>query len=233
MRKTIQFLFVLALLASCAGRNEGNFHLTGTIEGAEGKHVLVFPADVKDIFHGEKPLAKIRIRNNKIEAFLSLDSNSVYELFVPNRKEGGSYAGLPIFVDSPELYVTYSKSQGGDSRIYTSSESPLNAFYSSYRESKDKALQDDTAECHRLFDSLARANTYFTKEYQELFKERKWKLALDAMPLNIPKVVVVDNAGDLLTLRSRASEFSRSGDKKASVSIDFEEKQAIVTVTKK
>jgi hypothetical protein len=159
MRKTIQLLFALALLASCAGRNEGNFHLTGTIEGAEGKHVLVFPADVKDIFHGEKPLAKIRIRNNKIEAFLSLDSNSVYELFVPNRKEGGSYAGLPIFVDSPELYVTYSKSQGGDSRIYTSSESPLNAFYSSYRESKDKALQDDTAECHRLFDSLARANT--------------------------------------------------------------------------
>ena len=71
------------------------------------------------------------------------------------------------------------------------------------------------------------------KEYQELFKERKWKLALDAMPLNIPKVVVVDNAGDLLTLRSRASEFSRCGDKKASVSIDFEAKQAIVTVTKK
>ena len=71
------------------------------------------------------------------------------------------------------------------------------------------------------------------KEYQELFKERKWKLALDAMPLNIPKVVVVDNAGDLLTLRSRASEFSRGGDKKASVSIDFEAKQAIVTVTKK
>lgn len=70
-------------------------------------------------------------------------------------------------------------------------------------------------------------------EYQELFKERKWKLALDAMPLNIPKVVVVDNAGDLLTLRSRASEFSKDGNKRASVSIDFENKQAIVTVTKK
>ena len=71
------------------------------------------------------------------------------------------------------------------------------------------------------------------KEYAELFKERKWKLALDAMPLNIPKVVTVDNAGDLLTLRSRASEFSKDGNKQASVSIDFEAKQAIVTVTKK
>ena len=167
MRKTIQLLFALALLASCAGRNEGNFHLTGTIEGAEGRYALVFPADVMDIFHGEKPLAKIRIRNNKIDAYLSLDSNSVYEFFVPVQK--GAYASLPFFVDSPKLYVTYSKSDGRDARIHTSSESPLNAFYSSYRESKEKALQDDTAEYRRLFDSLARANTYFTKEYQELF----------------------------------------------------------------
>ena len=169
MRKTIQLLFALALLASCAGRNEGNFHLTGTIEGAEGRYALVFPADVMDIFHGEKPLAKIRIRNNKIDAYLSLDSNSVYEFFVPNLKGGGGYAGLPFFADCSELYVTYSKSDGRDARIHTSSESPLNAFYSSYRESKEKALQDDTAEYRRLFDSLARANTYFTKEYQELF----------------------------------------------------------------
>ena len=80
-----------------------------------------------DVFHGEKPLAKIRIRNNKIDAYLSLDSNSVYNIYVPNRKEGGSYAGLPFFVDSPELYVTYSKGEGDESRIYSSSESPLKA----------------------------------------------------------------------------------------------------------
>lgn len=205
MRKTIQLLFALALLASCAGRNEGNFHLTGTIEGAEGKHVLVFPVDVKDIFHGEKPLAKIRIRNNKIEAFLSLDSNSVYELFVPNRKEGGSYAGLPIFVDSPELYVTYSKSQGGDSRIYTSSESPLNAFYSLYRESKDKAIQDDTAESHRLFDSLARANTYFTKEYQE-FLDRYYASSgakRDSLTVLLSKL---EMSGEMLTPEGQARD---------------------------
>ena len=72
-----------------------------------------------------------------------------------------------------------------------------------------------------------------TKEYIDLFKERKWKLALDAMPLNIPKVVQVDSPGDLLILRARASEFSKEGNKKASVSLDFDEKQAIVTVTKK
>ena len=72
-----------------------------------------------------------------------------------------------------------------------------------------------------------------TKEYIDLFKDRKWKLALDAMPLNIPKVVQVENAGDLLILRARASEFSKEGNKKASVSIDFEQKQAIVTVSKK
>lgn len=72
-----------------------------------------------------------------------------------------------------------------------------------------------------------------TKEYIELFKERKWKLALDAMPLNIPKVVDVETPNDLLILRARASEFSKEGDKKASVSIDLEEKRAIVTVTRK
>lgn len=69
-------------------------------------------------------------------------------------------------------------------------------------------------------------------EYQELFKARKWKLALDAMPLNLPKVVSVENTGDLLILRTRASEFSRNGAKKASVSIDWDAKKAIVTVTK-
>ena len=71
------------------------------------------------------------------------------------------------------------------------------------------------------------------KEYQELFAERRWKLALDAMPRHIPKAVKVESAGDLLTLRSRASEFSREGDKKASVSIDLDARQAIITVTKK
>lgn len=70
-------------------------------------------------------------------------------------------------------------------------------------------------------------------EYQELFRARKWKLALDAMPLNMPKAVPVENANDLLILRARASDFSRSGNKKVSVSLDFDEKQAIVTVTKK
>ena len=70
-------------------------------------------------------------------------------------------------------------------------------------------------------------------EYIDLFKERKWKLALDAMPLNIPKVVTVENTGDLLILRARASEFSRNGSKRASVNIDLDAKQAIVTVTKK
>ena len=70
-------------------------------------------------------------------------------------------------------------------------------------------------------------------EYIDLFKERKWKLALDAMPLNIPKVVVVENTGDLLTLRARASEYGKESNKKVSVSIDLDAKQAIVTVTKK
>ena len=76
-------------------------------------------------------------------------------------------------------------------------------------------------------------NMNMKTQYQDLFKERKWKLALDAMPLNIPKVVVVENTGDLLILRARASEFSKEGNKKASVSIDFDAKQAIVTVTQK
>ena len=70
-------------------------------------------------------------------------------------------------------------------------------------------------------------------EYIDLFKERKWKLALDAMPLNIPKVVQVENAGDLLTLRARASEYGKESNRRVSVSIDFDAKQAIVTVTKK
>lgn len=72
------------------------------------------------------------------------------------------------------------------------------------------------------------------KSYIELFAERKWKLAFDAMPLNIPKVVKVESLSDLPTIRVRASEFTKENDKKrVSVSLDYDNKHAIVTVTKK
>ena len=204
MRKTILLLFALTLLSSCTGRNDGNFHLTGTIEGSGGKYALVFPVDVTNVFH-EKPLAKIRIRNNKIDTFLSLDSNSVYEIDVPVHK--GEYAPLPFFADSPELYVTYSKGEGWDARIYTSSESPLNAFYSLYRESKDKALQDDTAEYKMLFDSLARANTYYTKEYQILwdrcFVEGASGAERDSLTVLLRKL---EMSGEMLTPEGQARD---------------------------
>lgn len=204
MRKTILLLFALTLLSSCTGRNDGNFHLTGTIEGAGGKYALVFPVDVTNVFH-EKPLAKIRIRNNKIDTFLSLDSNSVYEIDVPVHK--GEYAPLPFFADSPELYVTYSKGEGWDARIYTSSESPLNAFYSLYRESKDKALQDDTAEYKMLFDSLARTNTYYTKEYQILwdrcFVEGASGAERDSLTVLLRKL---EMSGEMLTPEGQARD---------------------------
>ena len=72
------------------------------------------------------------------------------------------------------------------------------------------------------------------KEYIDLFADRKWKLAFDAMPLNIPKVVSVESVGDLPTIRVRASEFSKESEtKRVSVSLDYDNKQAIITVTKK
>lgn len=71
-------------------------------------------------------------------------------------------------------------------------------------------------------------------EFVNLFADRKWKLAFDAMPLNIPKVVSVESRGDLLTMRVRASEFNKENEtKRVSVSLDFDGKQAIVTVVKK
>lgn len=72
------------------------------------------------------------------------------------------------------------------------------------------------------------------KESKELFQMRKWKLALSLLPLDRKTVVKVENANDLLTLRARASDFSKeSVDKKVSVSLDLDNKTAKVTVTKK
>ena len=72
------------------------------------------------------------------------------------------------------------------------------------------------------------------KEYIDLFKERKWKQALDAMPVGVSKIITVENPNDLLILRVRASEFSKAGDKTVSItSLDLERKQANVIVTKK
>lgn len=71
-------------------------------------------------------------------------------------------------------------------------------------------------------------------KYQELFKTRKWKLALSFLPLDEEVTVKVKKVGDLLTIRTRASEFTKeSQDKRASVSLDYEGKQAIIKVTMK
>ena len=73
--------------------------------------------------------------------------------------------------------------------------------------------------------------------YIDLFKERKWKEALDAMPVGAPRIVPIDSARDLQTLRVRASEFNRNSDKTVSISVDYnwdkKKEHVIVTVTKK
>lgn len=69
--------------------------------------------------------------------------------------------------------------------------------------------------------------------YTELFKQRKWKLALSLLPLDTPTDVRIKGISDMLALRSRASEFTReSEDKRVSVSL-VDNKTARVTVTKK
>ena len=204
MKKTILLLFVLALLASCAGRKVGNFHITGTIEGAKEKYALVCPVDAKEFHPVEKSLAKIRIRNNKIDACLSLDPNSVYEFCVPTIKGWRGEAFLPFFVDCSELYVIYSKDERGES-FDISSESPLNAFFSLYQKTKEKALQDDRAEYHRLYDSLMRKNTYYTKEYQEL-KDRYNAASgakLDSLTVLLSKLEL---SGEMLTPEGQARD---------------------------
>ena len=71
-------------------------------------------------------------------------------------------------------------------------------------------------------------------EYQDLFKTRKWKLALSFLPLDTPTTIRVKKVGDLMTLRVRASEFSKeSEDRKVSVNVDYESKSATITVTRK
>ena len=205
MRKTILFLLALALLASCAGGNDGNFHLTGTIEGAATKYALVCPVE-ESVFHSpDEVLKKIRIRNNKVDAHLSLDSNMVYKFCVYTRKGVGEYASLPFFVDCSELYVTYSKSDGKYAGIHTNSESPLNAFFGLYQKKKEKALQDVVAEFHRQIDSLAQANTYYTKEYQAFFDRYNASSGVkrDSLTVLLSKL---EMSGEMLTPEGQARD---------------------------
>ena len=68
------------------------------------------------------------------------------------------------------------------------------------------------------------------ESYIDLFRERKWKAAFAAMPLNIPKAINLESANDLNIIRVRACEFSKGSDRTVSVSADYDLKQAIVTV---
>lgn len=73
-----------------------------------------------------------------------------------------------------------------------------------------------------------------SKEYITLFNERKWKAAFDAMPLGVSKIVPVNSASDLPIIRTRASEFNKENEtKRVSVSIDYDQKAATVTVNRK
>ena len=207
MKKSILLLFALVVLSSCGGRNNGYIHITGTIEGAEGDYVLVCPVDESVFNRANKSLNKIRIRDNKIEAYLCLDSNSVYEINIPMDEGGGSYAFHPFFVDSPELYVTYTKDEGGEDEIeiFVSSKSPLNSFYSLYQKTKEKALQDDRAEFHMLYDSLKRENTYYTKEYQELLDRYYAVSGAQRDSLTVP-LGRLELSGEMLTPEGQARD---------------------------
>ena len=83
----------------------------------------------------------------------------------------------------------------------------------------------------------AKSNNQMKATYLDLFKERKWKEALDAMPLGAARIVPVSSARDLQILRVRASDFNKETDKVASISVDYdwmpEKEHIIVTVTKK
>jgi len=75
------------------------------------------------------------------------------------------------------------------------------------------------------------------EDYIELFKQRKWKEALDSIPVGRSRIIPVETARDLQTLRVRASEFNRDSDKTASISVDYKwdknKEHVIVTITKK
>lgn len=88
----------------------------------------------------------------------------------------------------------------------------------------------------RTKDAVFRIKNMKTN-YIDLFKERKWKEALDAMPVGGPRIVPVNSARDLQILRVRASEFNKDSEKLASVAVDYDwdpgKEHVIVTVTKK
>ena len=165
MKQVTQLFFALAFLLSCSSRHEGNFHITGTIEGVERKYVYVLPGN-ENMDLRSKSLKKIRIRNNKVDTYLSLDSNLVYRVLVPIGKDLGEFKNLYFFADCQELPVFCAK---GEDVVCSASQSPLNTYYQSYLETKKNAHQDDWADYYRQYDSLRQKNTYHTKEYQELF----------------------------------------------------------------
>ena len=200
LKQAIQLCFALAFLLSCSGGNEGNFHIIGSIEGANQKYAYVLPAD--EIFNLKaKSLKKIRIRNNKVDTYLSLDSNSVYRFIVPTHKDGGAYANLHFFADCQELPVSYSKGEG----VHSISQSPLNAYHQSYLETKKKALQDDWTDYYRQYDSLSQKNTYHTKEYQELFDRYNASSGAkrDSFTLLLSKL---EMSGEMLTPEGQARD---------------------------
>lgn len=69
-------------------------------------------------------------------------------------------------------------------------------------------------------------------DYITLFKERKWLEGFDSLPLNQTKIIDLEPK-DFVIIRVRASDFNKSGPKKVSVTIDYDNNKAALLANKK
>lgn len=69
-------------------------------------------------------------------------------------------------------------------------------------------------------------------DYITLFKERKWLEGFDSLPLNQTKIIDLEPK-DFVIIRVRASDFNKSGSKKVSVTIDYDNNKAALLANKK
>ena len=71
------------------------------------------------------------------------------------------------------------------------------------------------------------------KNYIELFKDRKWYEAFDAVPLNKTKIIELDPK-DFVIIRVRASDYnSKNEAKQISITIDYETHLVAITAKRK
>jgi len=156
---------ILCLAASSCSEQTGPVHITGTIDGSAENNVLIEP--IEQPFPPKGDFIKVHIHGDTIDSHITLDSNTVYLVWVADYKRFGVASRKILFPDCAEVYVQYAKG----TNMALNSDSKNGQLYDNYINARKNYFRGEIDNYYTIHDSLSRNDCIFSEQFKECLKQ--------------------------------------------------------------